>query len=253
MKLKYSVFLLSLMLALATCSHAMQQGKINAKLTAYIYNANLAKFNDMFTNNQASVDDMDYNGDPILHTALVSYATFLDKKSFKKINNVRSMIQFLLDNQKDVNKPNDTGRTPLHVAAYNNLDTIIPLLLEYGADINTQDKKGNTPLHDALLPLEPRREALETLLKHNARVDIKNDDKLTADELLQKKIDELPKHRDVFFQAADITREELAAQLTAVQELFDTYYYNTPMQKGLLKIREREKEKPSTDTCFSFQ
>jgi hypothetical protein len=60
---------------------------------------------------------------------------------------------------------------------------IIKALLENGADPNLQDWKGNTALHIALLKREIP--TIEILLRHGARLDIKNGEGLLPEDMLK--------------------------------------------------------------------
>ena len=61
------------------------------------------------------------------------------------------MIQTLLSNemQKVVNKPDDFGRTPLHMACNSGNTCAVILLLQHNAEVNTQTCGGETALMKA--------------------------------------------------------------------------------------------------------
>lgn len=58
-------------------------------------------------------------------------------------------VDILLEKKADVNIQNYKGDTPLHIAARNKYDTGVNILLEKKAGVNIQNYKGNTPLHIA--------------------------------------------------------------------------------------------------------
>jgi hypothetical protein len=60
----------------------------------------------------------------------------------------------------------------------------LSLLIDAGADVNSQDEEGDTPLHIALF--EADIEAVRLLLKHKARLDIRNDGEETPVDLAHR-------------------------------------------------------------------
>lgn len=59
------------------------------------------------------------------------------------------IIELLLERGADINKRNQSGDTPLCIAAFVYYHDVIELLLEHGADIDKQNQDGQTPLHIA--------------------------------------------------------------------------------------------------------
>ncbi|KAI4455152.1 ankyrin repeat ph and sec7 domain containing protein secg-related [Holotrichia oblita] len=115
----------------------------------------------------------------------------------------KSVVQFLLENQADVNLPDKYGSIPLHFAIENqNIDVIeillkyksmvdyiqndgytpliaaicknnaviVRILLDYGADVNFLGEYGLTPLYAAAMNGNP--EIIKTLLRYGAKSDI---------------------------------------------------------------------------------
>jgi len=57
-------------------------------------------------------------------------------------------VKALLDKTPSlVNAKDESGQTPLHVAAQGQTPALVPLLVERGADVNAADNRGITPLH----------------------------------------------------------------------------------------------------------
>ena len=81
----------------------------------------------------------------------------------------------LLDSGADLLVRNESGDTPLHLAARNGHKDIIELLLEHGSDVNDVNNKGLTPLH--WVAMNGRLDIAALLLEHGA--DINDRDKLT--------------------------------------------------------------------------
>ncbi|RAP28990.1 hypothetical protein DID76_04335, partial [Candidatus Marinamargulisbacteria bacterium SCGC AG-414-C22] len=80
----------------------------------------------------------------------IAWAYGKNPKAAKALNDI---MQMLIENGADINKQNELGETPLHlaanIAANNKGRTTMELLLEKGADINIQNEAGDTPLHIA--------------------------------------------------------------------------------------------------------
>lgn len=60
------------------------------------------------------------------------------------------VAKMLINKGSDVNAKNNSGYTPLHIAALNGSSEIITLLLENGADKNAKDNDGSTPYDRAV-------------------------------------------------------------------------------------------------------
>jgi ankyrin repeat protein len=90
------------------------------------------------------------------------------QKGFKDI------AELLLANKAEVNARSKRGDTPLHWAAGNGHKEIVELLLGNQADVNAQDNGGWTPLHMAARP--GYQEVLQVLLANKAKVNIKDNE-----------------------------------------------------------------------------
>lgn len=70
------------------------------------------------------------------------------------------------DAVKLVSRPDDNGRTPLHLAAAARHDQLTPLLVTHATDVNARDVDGLTPLHAAASTGSPS--TVTILLSHGA-------------------------------------------------------------------------------------
>lgn len=223
------------LIALLTCALSLSlYGKHNKELSDAIRSANLTKFNDLFAHNQASVNDTYVfmgSDSPVLHIAIEAYLT----RTTRANNNIKKMIEFLLENGASINQADETGMTALHLAAYSNvvpmfqqageikeLGALVTLLLKYGANPNIQDKLGRTPLHLATYRTESASPTIvKLLLDHGANPDSKDSDGLTP----HTELDRL---------------ETLTADEIKIKEIFDTDFKT----HGLRKVINAEKERP---------
>ncbi len=80
---------------------------------------------------------------------------------------------WLISNHVSVEKANEEGDTPLHMAAKYGNDAVVKELLKNGAGVGAVNKKGDTPLH-----LAASAAVVDLLLKAGAVTDIVNTNKL---------------------------------------------------------------------------
>ena len=84
------------------------------------------------------------------HGALLNLKTAGGETSLtcisQHLNDYRKEVQYLAAKGADVNLPNDTGETPLHIAAIHGNNKTVRTLLSIGAHINHQDNFGETAL-----------------------------------------------------------------------------------------------------------
>ncbi|RYP90107.1 hypothetical protein DL770_003799 [Monosporascus sp. CRB-9-2] len=78
----------------------------------------------------------------------------------------------VLELKLDVNQPNNSGETPLHIAASQGNVKAMERLMAQGADINKADQSGDTPLHAAAW--RHKSETCNFLLGQGASVDPRN-------------------------------------------------------------------------------
>lgn len=76
------------------------------------------------------------------------------------------LIKLLLDAGAEVNQPDSSGRTALHVSTS---PEVLKELVKRGADLEARDRRGNTPLLSAVAM--GRFAAIRTLLNAGARID----------------------------------------------------------------------------------
>jgi ankyrin repeat protein len=72
----------------------------------------------------------------------------------------------------DLNKPDEYGSTPLHIAATFNKPEVARLLIDAGADLEVKSGDGSTALHIAAFM--GRKEIAEALIKANANLEARN-------------------------------------------------------------------------------
>jgi len=91
------------------------------------------------------------------------------------LNRVQTLVA---ENPDLVNAQNQSGLTPLHLAAIKGQVAIAEFLLQKGADPNLAEANGDTPLHFAAS--YGYVEIVRSLLEHGAKVNLRNLDGKTA-------------------------------------------------------------------------
>lgn len=88
------------------------------------------------------------------------------------------MVKVLLDAGAQPNFQDDSGYTPVHVAASNGLAGILRLLLSSGGDANALNTNLNsTPLHLACQGSAPSLDCVIELLHHGGKANVLNERK----------------------------------------------------------------------------
>lgn len=93
------------------------------------------------------------------------------------------MAKLLIESNAEINIADNRGATPLHRAASKGNLEIVKLLMTFKQDlkIDAMDSYGNTPLH--LACEEDRQDEALILVRHGARLDVRNKDKRTPLDL----------------------------------------------------------------------
>ena len=87
----------------------------------------------------------DDNGDNLIHTVIKNKTE--EKNEYHRL----IVVDYLYNNQVNINIPNISDITPLHLSCQKQYLKIISYLLEKGANPNAPDSLGNTPLHYYLI------------------------------------------------------------------------------------------------------
>lgn len=91
-----------------------------------------------------------------------------------ELNNIKKLIE----NGYDVNKPNDDGMPPLHMAIENNHYDVLKLLINAKANVNSTDHNKDTPL--IMASERGELNMVRLLLVAGANINYQNNDKNTA-------------------------------------------------------------------------
>jgi len=96
---------------------------------------------------------------------------------------VKEVFNILEKENIDINKKNDKGVSPLHVASYFGHDELVKKLIEAGAKVDIEDENKDTPLiyacsipeFDAFEESSNKSKIIDILLDHKANIDKKSD------------------------------------------------------------------------------
>ncbi len=122
----------------------------------------------------------------------------------------------------DLNKKDDYGSTPLHVAATFGKTEIAILLIENGASVSEKSADGSTPLHTAAF--FGRTEIVKSLLKNNADINVRNSYNSTALESVSGSFEEVKPIYDQLSKdlgpfGLKLDYDKLKANRTIIKEL----------------------------------
>ena len=155
------------------------------KLTALHFASQRGKYKIIRTllDNGADINTKDKDGYNVMHHAA-------------KGDQPTSLTYFIEKQKMNINKTDNKGRTPLHVAAMEGKDLTIPFLVCWGAKIDAQDENGKTPLH---LAIEKNQiKAVKKLCRLGADKRIRDfKDMTTPTDLAMSKTDN-PQMLDIF-------------------------------------------------------
>ena len=166
-------------------------------------------------------------------------------------NNIR-IVEILLNQDADVNRPSPEHGSALHAACAQGSKKMIQTLLDHGADVNAYDDKNGSVLATAASPpgedalfSKRKRTIVELLLRHDPKVQIRESDLLAAASWMGQSRHGMPytsNFLDALFEngkTVDLTSETREA----LDEL---------LQKSEWGVNE-EKRKTADDTSESFQ
>jgi ankyrin repeat protein len=131
--------------------------KITTEVVQLIRSNNIEKLKQTIL----SFNTIDKDKRNLLHHAILS-------------NNIE-IVNWLIENNIDINCKDKNGWTPLHFAIQNhNIELVNILLKNNSIIIDNPDNYGNTPLWRAVYESKGRSEIIELLLSKGANPDLKN-------------------------------------------------------------------------------
>ena len=148
------------------------------------------------------------------------------------------MTKLLLENEAEVNLPDDKGSSALHFAAIHGQTEVAKILLEYEADVHATDLDQKTPLHIAALCGHSKM--IDLLIENGAKVEVMSCNGNTPLQLCAKNGNEealvsLLKHDEV-----DKDSQKTRQHATIARSTSDTPYGSTPLHyaahRGHLKV-----------------
>jgi ankyrin repeat protein len=100
------------------------------------------------------------------------HSAYRDIHGIARSGKVEEVVAVLEQHPDDLNRPDDAGFTPLHLAASHCRTEVVVLLLDRGAMIDCRAKDGTTPLH--LAAQGGCVDTVNLLLKRGARLEARD-------------------------------------------------------------------------------
>ncbi|WP_353284266.1 ankyrin repeat domain-containing protein [Wolbachia endosymbiont (group A) of Lasioglossum fulvicorne] len=132
---------------------------------------------EVLLDNGAYVDGVNYSMERDVLTLLQEKEAEYCKSSLHLAARLGKLeaVEGLLEKKANVNAQNDTGKTPLHVAAEHDHKEVVEALLKVeGINVNAQDGYGSTPLH--LAAKMGHTEIVKDLLDKGANVNAEDEE-----------------------------------------------------------------------------
>ena len=101
------------------------------------------------------------------------HSAFRPIHSYAKAGDVEHVAEELAKDPHVLNLPDDSGFTPLHLAAARCRTNVVEFLLEKGADVERKSKDGSRPLH--LAAQEGCTNVVTMLLARKAKINARDD------------------------------------------------------------------------------
>lgn len=139
------------------------EGKGNCGETPLLYTILHLGFYDSIKNlvdSGAKIDARDYEGSTALH--------YVIKNGGRNIDEIKNIVNLLIEHGLDINVTNNTGDTALHTIARESFEQekVINFLVEKGADPSIRNDDGKTPLELAKEKSSPNAQFFEKLEKN---------------------------------------------------------------------------------------
>ena len=138
---------------------------------------------ELLLDNGAQIDSEDQQGHSPLYEALMAGRTQVAQLLIKRgatfdadqllhaavTNQVadRDVMELLVKKGADVNRPDDNGDSPLHLAVKKDYRVLTKLLIAHGANVNAKDAGGHTPLWYSI---GHHNQEISTILKKNGAI-----------------------------------------------------------------------------------